>query len=138
MNTTRHITPHWVSSLNENEIFVFGCRRSGRHWEGAALFAHENFGAVFGQGEGRQGQAYAIPTVGYGVDLNHIRNSVGRFTEYAMCHPELHFLVTAIGCGVGGWRASDIAPLFVKTAKLDNVWLPQEFWDVLDDHSNNL
>lgn len=31
------ITPDFITSLEENEIFVFGCRRSGRHWEGAAL-----------------------------------------------------------------------------------------------------
>lgn len=43
------ITPDLITSLKENEIFVFGCRRSGRHWEGAAAFALENFGAIFGQ-----------------------------------------------------------------------------------------
>lgn len=48
------IPPDFITSLKENEIFVFGCRRSGRHWEGAAAFALENFGAVFGQGEGPQ------------------------------------------------------------------------------------
>ena len=51
------ITPDFITSLKENEIFVFGCRRSGRHWEGAAAFALENFGAVFGQGEGPQGRS---------------------------------------------------------------------------------
>ena len=25
------ITPDFITSLKENEIFVFGCRRSGRH-----------------------------------------------------------------------------------------------------------
>ena len=40
------ITPDFITSLKENEIFVFGCRRSGRHWEGAAAFALENFGAL--------------------------------------------------------------------------------------------
>lgn len=50
------ITPDFITSLEENEIFVFGCRRFGRHWEGAAAFALETFGAVFGQGEGPQGR----------------------------------------------------------------------------------
>lgn len=45
------ITPEWIDTLNKNEIFVFGCHRSSRHWEDAAAFALENFGAIFGQGD---------------------------------------------------------------------------------------
>ena len=76
------ITPDFITSLKENEIFVFGCRRSGRHWEGAAAFALENFGAVFGQGEGLQGRSYAIATAGVG--LVDVKAAVDRFTKYAM------------------------------------------------------
>lgn len=49
------ITPQRVERLRDNEIFVFGCRNSGRHWDGASAFALENFGAVMGQREGLQG-----------------------------------------------------------------------------------
>ena len=42
------ITPQRVERLRDNEIFVFGCRNSGRHWDGASAFALENFGAVMG------------------------------------------------------------------------------------------
>ena len=94
------ITPDYVTSLKENEIFVFGCRRSGRHWEGAAAFALENFGAIFGQGDGIQGKSYAIATAG--VRLADIKVAVERFTQYAIEHPEQNFLVTRIGCGLGG------------------------------------
>ena len=102
------ITPDYVTSLKENEIFVFGCRRSGRDWEGTAAFALENFGAIFGQGDGPLGKSYAITTAGVG--LADIKLSVDRFTQYAMEHPELNFLVTRIGCGLGGWRIPQIAP----------------------------
>ena len=125
---TLRVTPEMVRTLKENEIFVFGCRRSGRHWEGAALFALEHFGAVFGQGEGRQGQAYAIPTAGVG--LSTIKEAVNKFIGYALIHPELHFLVTPVGCGLGGWCAREIAPLFRDTMSMENVWLPQDFWDI--------
>ena len=125
------ITPDFITSLKENEIFVFGCRRSGRHWEGAAAFALENFGAIFGQGEGLQGRSYAIATAGVG--LADVQDAIDRFTKYAMEHPELHFLVTRIGCGLGGWRVSQIAPMFSDASLLNNVWLPQEFWDELSD-----
>ncbi len=125
----KRITPEFVDSLCENEIFVFGCRHSGRHWEGAASFALENFGAVFGQGEGLQGKSYAIPTAG--VSLKDIKEAVDRFITFASNHPELHFFVTAIGCGLGGWRCHEIAPLFRNAARLDNVSLPKDFWSEL-------
>ena len=34
----------------------------GRHGLGAAKIARQQFGAVYGQGEGLQGNAYALPT----------------------------------------------------------------------------
>lgn len=123
------VTPDFVSSLKDDEIFVFGCRRSGRHWEGAALYALEHLGATYGQSKGRQGQAYAIATAG--VDLTEIRTAVNEFLEYASSHSELKFLVTPIGCGLGGWDAEDIAPLFRKAIDMENVWLPEEFIDTL-------
>lgn len=124
------ITPDFITSLKKNEIFVFGCRRSGRHCEGAAAFALENFGAIFGRGEGPQGRSYAIATAGVG--LVDVKAAVDRFTKYAMEHPELHFWVTRIGCGLGGWRVPQIAPMFRDASLLNNVWLPKEFWDELN------
>lgn len=45
-----------------NTIFVFGSNPEGRHGAGAAKVAVEKFGAIYGIGEGWQGNAYAIPT----------------------------------------------------------------------------
>ena len=45
-----------------NTIFVFGSNPEGRHGAGAAKIAREKFGAIYGQGEGLQGNAYALPT----------------------------------------------------------------------------
>ena len=50
----QNVTPEWINTLKENEIFVFGCRNSGRHFDGASNFALKHFGAVMGQCEGRQ------------------------------------------------------------------------------------
>ena len=77
----QNVTPEWIDTLKEDEIFVFGCRNSGRHFDGASNFALENFGAIMGQREGRQGQSYAIPTIGGVIGLNEIRQSVKTFTE---------------------------------------------------------
>ena len=131
----QNVTPEWIDTLQENEIFVFGCRNSGRHFDGASNFALENFGAIMGQREGRQGQSYAIPTIGGVIGLKEIRQSVKTFTQYATEHPELHFLVTPIGCGGGCRRLSEIAPMFRDATKLPNVSLPQEFWDILIPYS---
>ena len=126
------VTPEWIDSLNENEIFVFGCSNSGRHFDGASNFALKNFGAVMGQREGRQGQSYAIPTIGGTIGLSDIRKSVNTFTEYAIEHPELHCLVTPVGCGGGCWKVWEIAPMFRKASKLSNVSLPKDLWIELD------
>lgn len=128
----QNVTPEWIDTLQENEIFVFGCRNSGRHFDGASNFALENFGAIMGQREGRQGQSYAIPTIGGTIGLNEIRKSVDTFTKYAAEHPELHFLVTPVGCGGGCCEVWEIAPMFRRASKLPNVSLPKDFWIELD------
>ena len=51
-----YITP------SQDTIFVFGSNPEGRHGAGAAKTAREKFGAIYGQGEGLQGNAYALPT----------------------------------------------------------------------------
>ena len=126
------VTPKFVATLGPDEVFVFGCRNSGRHFDGASAFALEHFGAVFGQREGMQGRSYAIPTIGGSIRLKDIEASVARFTQYAAEHPELHFLVTPVGCGGGGWTPRQIAPLFRKASLLRNVSLPAAFWDELN------
>ena len=80
MVTDNRITPEWVESLADNEIFIFGCRNSGKYFDGASNFALKHFGAVMGQREGRQGQSYAIPTIGGTIGLNEIRKSVDTST----------------------------------------------------------
>ena len=85
--------------------------------------------AQWGVGAGMTGQCYAIPTMDGRIDI--IRNHVDDFTAYAKEHPELTFLVTRIGCGIAGWRDSEIAPLFKEASALDNVTLPEEFWNAL-------
>ena len=126
------VTPEWIESLDKNEIFVFGCRNSGRHYDGASNFALKHFGAIMGQREGRQGQSYAIPTIGGTIRLKDIRQSINTFTQYAVEHPELHFFVTPIGCGGGCRKVWEIAPMFRKASKLSNVSLPKDFWRKLD------
>ena len=125
----RRYTPENISSLAENEIFVFGSNLQGSHGGGAAAAAVRYFGAVWGQGVGMQGQCYAIPTMHGGVDA--IRPYVDEFIDYAIQHPELTFLVTRIGCGIAGFKDEQMAPLFAAALDLPNVVLPKTFMDVI-------
>jgi len=96
-------------------IFVFGSNMLGRHGAGAALEAHNKWGAVYGIPCGRTGNAYAIPTKDYNMEtmpLFIIRVDVAVFLEYARNNPEEWFLVTRIGCGLAGYKNEDIAPMF--------------------------
>lgn len=117
-------------------IFVFGSNLAGRHGKGSALYAKLNHGAIYGQGEGRQGNSYAIPTKD-GRDKGSLRRPsqilpvwqikqhVDTFIAYAKAHPELEFQIVAIGCSNSGYKPSEIGPLFKGVPA--NCRLPNEF-----------
>ena len=107
-------------------IFVFGSNLAGRHGAGAALFARNNYGALYGQGVGRQGNSYAIPTKDYRINtlpLETIQGYVNEFLLYARNHPELDFQVTRIGCGLANYNDAQIAPMFTNAPS--NCSLPE-------------
>lgn len=110
------------------KIFVFGSNLAGRHGKGAAKFALENHGAIYGRGVGPQGNSYAIPTKDAGLKslpLEAIKLFVDAFIDYAAACPDLEFQLTPIGCGLAGYAPSQIAPLFQEAPK--NVIIPEEF-----------
>ena len=123
-------SPDIINDLNENEIFVFGSNLEGSHGGGAAAIAARKFGAIWGQGVGLQGQSYGIPTMHGGVSA--IKPYVDEFIEFAKNNPQLDFLVTRIGCGIAGFREEEIAPLFENATSLENVYLPDTFWDIIE------
>ncbi len=123
------VTPENIRTLMPNQVFVFGSNLMGHHGGGAARAALDKFGAVWGVGVGMQGQSYAIPTMQGPVET--IRPYVDQFIDFAKAHPEQHFLVTAIGCGIAGFRPEEIAPLFAKAIDMENVSLPKRFIEVL-------
>ena len=122
-------TPEYITELKENEIFVFGSNLEGMHGGGAARIAYEEFGAIWGQGVGLQGQSYGIPTMHGGVDV--IKPYVDEFVNFAKSHPELKFLVTRIGCGIAGFTDEEIAPLFKDAIEIENIYLPKSFYYVI-------
>jgi len=119
----KRTTPEYITSLQPNEIFVFGSNLRGMHGGGAAFVAYRKFGAIMGQGVGLQGQSYAIPTMQGGVET--IRPYVDEFIQFAKEHQDLTFLVTRIGCGIAGFRDDEISPLFEKAHDVENIVLPE-------------
>lgn len=127
-----NISSDYINNLYENEIFVFGSNKAGRHGKGAAKTARMKFGAEYGVGIGRTGDCYAIPTKDYSLNvlpLSEIEIHVNEFLTYAIRNPKLKFLVTEIGCGYAGYYPSEIAPLFkdVISLEISNVYLPSRF-----------
>ena len=111
---------------NGHHVFVFGSNLAGIHGAGAARTAYDHWGAIKGSGVGRQGMSYAIPTKDARIQtlpLGDIQHYVLDFLMYAGKHPKLTFLITKVGCGLAGYRESQISPLFETVP--DNCILPR-------------
>ena len=123
-------TPENISTLSSDEVFVFGSNLAGNHAGGAARMAKLKFGAILGQGVGLQGKSYAIPTMQGGVET--IVPYVDDFIKYAEQNQDAFFYVTRIGCGIAGFKDEEMALLFQKAVKLNNVCLPESFVRILN------
>ena len=132
------ITPDNITSLKESQIIVVGTNGEGNHGKGAALFAKINAGAIQGQSRGLMGQTYGIVTkknwrVRRSSTLTEIKGEVLEFIIFAINHPELVFLVTKIGTENAGYSIDEIAILFEDARYVNNIKLPVEFWDILNN-----
>lgn len=115
-------------------VFVFGSNLAGIHGAGAARTAMQQHGARWGQGIGRTGNAYAIPTKDESIrsmTLPEIAPFVEKFIQYAKEHSEEQFFVTRIGCGLAGFRDLDIGPMFNGVPA--NCIMPKEWERYIDD-----
>ena len=118
----------------DNVVFVFGSNLAGRHGAGAARAAALHYGAEYGKGHGRMPFCYAIPTKDYNIntlELDVIKFYVKIFIRHASTRPQEEFLITRIGCGLAGYKDSDIAPMF-KNAP-DNCSFAEEWRQYLEE-----
>lgn len=136
MGKQNRFTPEVITTLEKNNIFVFGSNLAGMHGGGAARTALK-WGAIMGRGVGLQGSTYAIPTMFRTV--NEIKPYVDDFVEFAKNHPEYRFLVTRIGCGIAGFTVEEIAGLFkpVVMDDITNIFLPEDFVTFIQTQVNN-
>lgn len=104
-----------IDKLEDDEVFVFGSNTEGMHAGGAARMAME-WGAIYGKAFGLQGKTFAIPTVDYTrsgkMSVDEIKKYVDEFLDFTIKNKDKKFLVTEIGCGIAGFKVSEIAPLF--------------------------
>ena len=128
------VTDSNIQSLLPNQIFVFGSNEAGAHGAGAAKTALDKFGAVYGKGVGLHGNSYALPTKDNNIStlpIDKIGAYVDELFDFATTNHTLQFLITEVGCGLAGYTAVDIAPLFNKFIVIPNCTLPQSFLDIL-------
>jgi len=109
-----------ISFLLPHHIFVFGSNKQGIHGAGAALTATKLFGAKIGAGEGLTGNCYALPTMDVvnknfqAISLDEISKNAKKFYKFAEENKDKVFLLTKVGCGLGGYDESDIKLFFKK------------------------
>jgi hypothetical protein len=115
-------------------VFVFGSNLAGRHGKGAALYARQNYGAVYGVGEGRTGNSYALPTKDANLkrlSLLQIHANIGKFAAYARANPSDVFIMTAIGTGLAGYSEQEIGELFFVNNLPENVFISAKLFNIL-------
>ena len=125
-----------------NTIFVFGSNPEGRHGAGAAKVAREQFGAVYGQGEGLQGNAYALPTKDLKVKENRgfksispeqITNSIKKLYETAKQNPNKQFKVAyrnTTDTSLNGYTGLEMIEMFNQAGTIpSNVIFSKEWVD---------
>lgn len=133
---TGSITP------DANTIFVFGSNPEGRHGAGAAKVAREQFGAIYGQGEGLQGNAYALPTKDLRVkEDNSLRSispeqiieSIRKLYETARQNPDKQFKVAYRNtdrASLNGYTGLEMIDMFLKAGSIPtNIVFSKEWVD---------
>lgn len=107
-------------------IFVFGSNLAGIHGAGAAKYALNHRGAVWGRGLGLQGQSYAIPTKDKGLKtlpIDEVDYYISVFCEEARALIDYDFELTPVGTGLAGLDKKDIWASFKKHGLSSNVYL---------------
>lgn len=125
-----------------NTIFVFGSNPEGRHGAGAAKVARNQFGAIYGQGEGLQGNAYALPTKDLRVKENRglrsiskedIIKSIKKLYETARQYSDKQFKIAyrnTYSTSLNGYTGLEMIDMFLEAGPIpDNIIFSKEWID---------
>lgn len=116
----------FIIELDDNEVFIFGSNLAGRHGKGAAKTALNKFGAIYGVGEGPQGQSYAFPTLDWNLNqlsTERLKTSSALLFAVTQCWYWKKFYLTDVGCGLGGYSPEYMKQFFTKLPS--NVTKPE-------------
>lgn len=127
---------------SDDTIFVFGSNPEGRHGAGAAKIAREQFGAIYGQGEGLQGNSYALPTKDLRVKKNNglrsisetqIIENIKKLYEVAKQNPDKQFKVAYRNTdktSLNGYTGLEMIDMFTKAGPIpSNIVFSKEWID---------
>lgn len=131
---------------DDNTIFVFGSNPEGRHGTGAAKVAKDKFGAIYGQGEGLQGNAYALPTKDLRVKENNslksispeqITENIRRMYDVARQNPDKQFKIAYTNglneATLNGYTGAEMIKMFKDAGPIPSNVVFSKNWT---DHWN--
>lgn len=133
---------------SQDTIFVFGSNPEGRHGAGAAKTAREKFGAIYGQGEGLQGNAYALPTKDLRVKENkglrsisaeQITENIKKMYDVAKQNPSKKFKVAYTNglneTSLNGYTEAEMIRMFKNAGPIPSNVIFSKNWT---DHWNEV
>jgi hypothetical protein len=125
-----------------NTVFVFGSNPEGRHGAGTAKIAKEQFGAIYGQGEGLQGNSYALPTKDLRIKENNslksispeqIVDNIKKLYEVAIQNPDKQFKVAYRNTSdksLNGYTGLEMIEMFNNAGQIPpNIVFSKEWFD---------
>lgn len=140
-----------VTKIGLNQIFVFGSNTQGRHGGGAALWARQHAGAVYGVPKGVQGHSYGIitkdltKTVHPSVRTSYIISQIEDL--YALAQQtirELEYVVSYSGTGINrnAYTPEEMAKMFYM-ASYDagippNMIFEEQFAKLIESHTKTI
>lgn len=143
VSTTRKTYSGKITTLKDNQIFVFGSNigssKGGAptHGAGAAKLAKERFGAIQGKPRGIQGKSYGIVTKKY-YDVKksstpqEIIEEIKGLYEYAKQNPEKEFLVSDYSeSNLNGYTGQEMADMFSSAGPIPSNIVFNENFDKL-------
>ena len=128
-----------ITKLKPNQIIVVGTNTQGRHGKGAALWAKENAGAIYGQAEGIQGKTYGIITKDLTKSkhpsrtVDQIKDQISNLYKFAIEHPDKEFLVaySKEGSNLNAYSSKEMADMFSSLDIPKNMVFEEKFSKLL-------
>jgi hypothetical protein len=129
----RRITPAHIESLEVNDIYVYGTNDGDTIYSGTAQEARRLTDKYR-----RRIKAIIIKDISnLTLPLYEIQPQIDVILNFAKANPHVRIFVSSFGTGLDGYSVETMAALFTAAANLRNVFLPEEYWDVIAERPAN-